>query len=119
MSARPEDFACTCQEPHYVYRCYDSDDRLIYIGVARDVRSRLANHKAGRGNRAVAEAARMETEQYPTRAHALAAEADAIYNEAPLLNVRHNAKRIAGAGQSITPTPDELRAAINTLGATA
>lgn len=116
MRADPADFACTCTEPHYVYRCFDKGGALIYIGVARDVRARLANHKGGRGNKGVAtRTVRVETTEYPDRAHALAAEAQAIFDEAPELNVRHNGKRVHLAGRKVEPTFAELEAAVAAL----
>lgn len=101
--------------PHHVYRCYDADDALVYIGcTVTSIEHRFRVHRTK--NPAVAErTVRWTVETYPDRESGLAAEALAIYREAPLLNIRHNAKRVPGAGQSITPTPEELRAAINRL----
>ena len=101
--------------PHRVYRCYDETGTLIYIGcTVSPIEHRMRVHR--KFNPAVAErTARWTTEEYPDRESALAAEAQAIYREAPLLNIRHNAQRVPRAGQTITPTQEELRAAIDRL----
>lgn len=34
---------------HYVYRCYDADGLLLYVGCTSDVARRMADHKRGHG----------------------------------------------------------------------
>jgi hypothetical protein len=34
------------QAKHFVYRCFDSDGRLLYIGRTTDVKRRMSHHKA-------------------------------------------------------------------------
>ena len=112
MKADPADFACTCTEPHYVYRCYDADDRLIYVGMARDPKHRFLTHK--RSHPEVFErTVRREVVEYPDRAHALAAEAEAIANEKPLLNKHHKGARYGGS--KVQATDEELRAIVRAL----
>jgi predicted GIY-YIG superfamily endonuclease len=69
---------------HYVYRCFDADGALLYVGCSKDPWSRFQQHKAtsvwahlaNRGTIAV----------YPRRVLALAAERHAIRTEDPRFN---------------------------------
>lgn len=84
------------ERPHFVYRIFDADDALIYIGCARDVESRLTLHcaRSSQSPRSWAIRRRMvrhTVEEFPTKAAARAAEAEAIRSERPELNVLHNA----------------------------
>ncbi len=79
---------------HYVYRCFDADDRLLYVGCAANVKKRMSLHALGkaRASRTLAALmARYTTEgPYSDRATAEAAEQAAIVAEAPLLNIQHS-----------------------------
>lgn len=93
--------------PHYVYRCYDADGRLLYIGCARDVVARMDVHRSSWTNPASAalnmRMTRHTSERYPTKSAARQAEREAIYNEAPLFNHHH---------QKVMRTVAERRAVI-------
>ena len=85
------------ERPHFVYRIFDADDRLIYIGCARDVTSRLTLHTARssqspRSWEIRRRMARHTVEEFPDLATARAAEAAAIRAEQPELNVLHKAR---------------------------
>lgn len=86
---------------HLVYRCFDTDDQLIYIGcTSTSVETRLKRHQ--HSNPDVFErTVRWTAEEHPDLEAARLAEAYAIYDESPLLNVRHNAKRGRGYGASL------------------
>lgn len=73
--------------PHYVYRLYDLEDRLLYIGATYSVKLRMEHHRYQ--TPWFSEVARVEAETFPTRRDAFTAEARAIYAESPLYNVRH------------------------------
>lgn len=79
--------------PHFLYRCYDADDRLLYIGCARDVAARLGVHLVSWSNPASAalnlRMVRHTEVECPDKATARAAERQAIYDEEPLLNSHH------------------------------
>lgn len=79
--------------PHVVYRCYDRDGLLLYIGCTSDVVARMAAHMASAHNPAsrvlILRMARYELEEHPDRESAQAAERAAIYAEAPLANLHH------------------------------
>lgn len=71
---------------HVVYRVYDADERLLYIGVTVDLKNRLRVH--GYQSPWYVDAARVDAESFPDRPTAFDAEAYAIREEAPLHNVR-------------------------------
>jgi predicted GIY-YIG superfamily endonuclease len=104
---------------HYVYRCYDAADRLLYVGCTQDVGARIAVHMASGHNPAsrvlIFRMARHEVVTYATEAEAKQAERDAIYNEAPLANLHHQrvretpdqrARRISAYIEATRPAPD-------------
>lgn len=85
--------------PHYLYRCFDNDGQLLYIGVARDVAGRMFHHlhacnigkqPNGTLRRLMAD---YTAERYGTKVEARAAERAAIATEGPLLNKQHNPRR--------------------------
>jgi len=92
----------------WVYRCYDAEDRLLYVGQSGNVDQRIKIHRRGPVG------ARMVRHEvagpYPTREAALTAEARAIASEKPLLNQRCNIERLYDE-----PTAEDLRAAIKGL----
>lgn len=45
----PHHLAAVPDRGYFVYRLYDADDRLLYVGMSRRVRSRLREHYASRG----------------------------------------------------------------------
>lgn len=70
-----------------VYRAYDRNGRLLYIGATTRVKDRLDCHRSQSWwYRLVA---RFEIESHPTAAAAFAAEAQAIRDEAPAFNRTH------------------------------
>lgn len=73
--------------PTWLYRPYDTRGRLLYAGIAADVRRRMDQHQFGPWYAAVGA---MTVELYPDRARAAAAEAEAIAAEWPLWNVQHS-----------------------------
>jgi predicted GIY-YIG superfamily endonuclease len=72
----------------YLYRFFDAVDRLLYVGITRDVGTRFAAHRRKAGW--WSEVVRCEYLALPDRASAEAAEALAIVTERPL----HNASRL-------------------------
>lgn len=71
--------------PCFVYRFFDDDDRLLYVGVAADVGRRIAQHRVTASW--WPEATRGEFRCYPSREAALQAEALAIAVERPGRNL--------------------------------
>ena len=96
--------------PHSVYRCYDADDQLLYIGCAWDVDHRIWFHMQRSSQSEVSWAvrrrmARYTSQEYPTKAAARSAEREAIANEAPLLNRQHNPRRFRKTPDGRYATP--------------
>lgn len=75
---------------HHLYRHFDCEGRLLYVGISLNALNRLAEHKQ------TAEwfwrIARVEVTAYATRRSALKAERLAIQREKPLHNVKHTGK---------------------------
>jgi hypothetical protein len=74
------------ETPHIVYRFFDKEDKLLYIGCSTFPPGRKFGHHAKPWYR---EIARMTTEQPRPRQEALAAEAAAIALERPPHNYQH------------------------------
>ena len=70
--------------PHYVYRYFDAQDRLLYVGVTINLKQRDAAHRHNSAWRV--DAVRREVEEYPNRETAYKCEAIAIREESPLHN---------------------------------
>lgn len=86
--------------PYTVYRLYDADDRLLYVGCTAHRMSRIEQHESKAW---WPEVAFVVVSHHPSRAAARRAEDDAIEAEDPVYNVR----RPNGRGVSI----DDMRAA--------
>ena len=71
--------------PTCLYRHFDRDGRLLYIGISLNAISRLAGHRDTA--HWFYEIARVDIEQYASRREAEAAERKAIYEEKPLHNI--------------------------------
>lgn len=73
--------------PHFVYRCYDADGVLLYVGCSVNPTARVEQHRATAwwGDRI----ASVRNLVFPTRRDALARERDAIYTERPRCNVKN------------------------------
>lgn len=69
---------------HFVYRFFDENDRLLYVGLAVDPNARLLNHQ--RDKAWWSEVSRTTLAVLPTRADAEYYEAHAILSEHPLYN---------------------------------
>lgn len=74
--------------PTALYRYFDENDRLLYVGIAVDVSSRHKTHVAS--SRWMTLAARSTIDRLPTRKAAEDAERKAIENEHPLFNKQYN-----------------------------
>lgn len=77
---------------HWVYRLYDSRDRILYVGVTSgDIRTRLSGHKFEKPWWSAVR--RVETEEFSDREAAEAAELVALSEERPVFNVLNTAER--------------------------
>jgi predicted GIY-YIG superfamily endonuclease len=68
-----------------LYRLYDADDRLLYVGVTRDVDRRLAAHRNDKPW--WPQVARRSVEWFDERGDAAKAETQAIRSETPAYNI--------------------------------
>lgn len=74
----------------HLYRHFDSSGRLLYVGISLSPIERLRKHsETSHWTRSIA---KVEIEDYPTRAEALAAEKTVIQAELPLHNIHHTVK---------------------------
>jgi predicted GIY-YIG superfamily endonuclease len=71
----------------YLYRFFDADDRLLYVGITRDIHARMAAHR--RTAHWWNEISHAQWQVVVSRAEAMSREAFAIAGEGPL----HNAMR--------------------------
>lgn len=86
---------------HVVYRCYDADDRLLYIGCTWDINSRLNVHASSWHNPVSyvlnLRMVRHTVAEYPDKQSARKAEREAIRDEQPLLNLHHQRVPVTSA----------------------
>ena len=91
---------------HTLYRFFNAEGTLLYVGITNDPGRRMTKHRGGKSW--WLEVARVEMEQHPDRLALRAAELKAIEHERPLYNIQHNrpAARVAAQPES-TPITDE------------
>lgn len=88
----------TATERVAIYRLFDCDDALLYIGVAVDPRERWHGHSVEKSW--WPQVTRKEVTWHDTRVSAEQAEAKAIKSERPRFNVEHSSTRQRGDGQA-------------------
>jgi len=82
----PREFVSREDRPHYVYRCYDGNDRLIYVGCSGMPKNRMDQHKAS--SWWFQQVERIRYTVFPGRTYALAMELKAIAEENPRWNIK-------------------------------
>lgn len=70
--------------PHHVYRCYDAEGRLVYVGSSGDLFGRLATHN--KDSWWAPQVKKVVAKSYPNGVAARAAEREAIATELPRWN---------------------------------
>lgn len=79
---------------HYIYRCYDADGLLLYIGCTTNPKRRMSAHKNGHTSQASRLLAacmdryEVDEDSYETRDAGRDAEQAAIEAEQPLFNIQ-------------------------------
>ena len=81
-------------KPHYVYRLFDADRTLLYIGCTLDFPRRLADHRQKQPWRD--RIAWWLFDYYPDQGSALIAEEEAIRAESPAYNAMYNGAGLTG-----------------------
>lgn len=76
--------------PTALYRCRDQFGTLLYVGITENLERRWKDHAKDKPWWPKVQTRSIEW--FPTRDHALAAEADAIRAEHPRYNVNHNGR---------------------------
>lgn len=101
-SGRPE-----MVKQHWVYRMWDSRDRLLYIGVTSgDIRTRASGHKFEKPWWPLVH--RVETTEFPDRKSAAEAERVALAEERSVFNILNTAERLRrNARLRLIAVPDE------------
>jgi hypothetical protein len=89
--------------PTHLYRHYDADGVLLYVGISTSAAGRLKGH--GRNAKWFDRIAVITVDRYPTRKKAEIAEDLAIAHEKPFYNIR----RMSGAPDYDPWDPDENR----------
>lgn len=84
-----------------LYRHYDAEGALLYIGISLSWPSRTREHAGG--SRWFDQVARVEIENFDTREEALTAEREAIKREKPKFNVVHNRARTRSRSEQPKP----------------
>lgn len=77
--------------PTTLYRLYDADDVLLYVGVTYNPKARFTQHRDTKSW--WPQVARTEFQWFPSRSEAEAAERELIEAEAPPHNVLHHPVR--------------------------
>ena len=74
--------------PATLYRMFDADGRLLYVGISSDVGKRLKQHSQDKDW--WKQVATVGVEHHKSRRHAAVAEREAIIAEKPLWNLTYN-----------------------------
>ena len=75
-----------------LYRHYDANNNLLYVGISLNAVYRLSQHK--NGSAWYSEISKVEIEKFETREDAIKAERKAIKEESPKHNIRHKGYKV-------------------------
>lgn len=84
-----------------IYRCFDGDDELLYVGISKDPGARWEQHKVH--SPWSKQVAMRTVEWLDTRQAAMQAERKAIYAEGPRYNQVHNRRPATLAASVAAP----------------
>lgn len=74
--------------PHILYRFYDADDELLYIGITNNPQNRFNSHRTDKSW--FKKVIRSTMQHFPTREALAFAEIHAIQSERPKYNINHS-----------------------------
>lgn len=77
----------------YLYRHFDAEGQLLYVGISLSALTRLGQHKENA--QWYGRIARVEIQTFPSRAAALHAEREAVRTEQPSFNIKLQPRRAA------------------------
>jgi len=77
----------------YLYRHFDNDKNLLYVGISLSVATRLMQHRQNSGW--FDRISLVTVEKFPSREEALKAEVEAIKSENPRFNIQGKRKKIS------------------------
>jgi transcriptional regulator with XRE-family HTH domain/predicted GIY-YIG superfamily endonuclease len=87
---------------HVLYRMFDADNRLLYVGLTNNPKDRFGSHRSAKHWWSGVATITLET--FSTPQELVAAERAAIENEKPLHNILHNQKpRSVNSGEFSHP----------------
>jgi hypothetical protein len=95
----------TARSTHHIYRCYDAEGVLLYIGCTSDVQKRMGSHRRGNGTGASVWLAvcmaryEIDADAYPNKVAGLDAEREAILGEVPVFNYHYATRQRGGYAQ--------------------
>lgn len=92
----------------YLYRHYDEDGLLLYVGVSLSTLNRLERHREA--SVWFWNIARVEIQRFSTRQESLDAERTAIQHEHPLFNLRMAHPKMAKGSQKLRATGQKVGA---------
>lgn len=96
----------SAKTPHVLYRFYDEDGSLLYIGITLDLPARMRAH---RGDKPWwTEVYRIEIEHFDSRPEVDRAERESILNERPKYNVMYNKAPAFAPGSFSDPLIPDL-----------
>ena len=78
------------EKPQHLYRHFDANDNLLYVGVSLSAFTRLSQHKSN--SHWFDEIVRVDIQKYPNRQQVLLAEIEAIQKENPRYNLQRHSK---------------------------
>lgn len=93
--------------PTTLYRFYDADDRLLYVGITNETGRRFKQHSVSQVW--WAEVTTTSTEEFATRLEAATAERAAIAAERPVHNIVGTSRRVRPHHPRPGPDPDSWR----------
>jgi predicted GIY-YIG superfamily endonuclease len=96
-----------------LYRLYDADGHLLYVGVTGDPATRWHGHAHDKGW--WPQVALRQVEWKATREEALAAEKEAIYTERPKYNVNHRYPRVSPESEALCARVREINETLAAL----
>lgn len=95
-------------KPQVLYRMFDADDGLLYVGISMNVAQRFAAHRSDK--QWWGDITRIALEHFATRQEVLAAEHHAIRSEHPRYNVQHTPRTLVAVAGTVAETAERIDA---------